>query len=75
MLDGLLTLFKCLWSRAVPVAAEAGGLDGQARQVLALLAAGMKDEAPSTRHDPHRASSGPGSDDRPRHEVTLSVPA
>ncbi|MCW3814329.1 LuxR C-terminal-related transcriptional regulator [Micromonospora sp. DR5-3] len=45
LLDGLVLLFDACWSRAVPLGADAVTLEGQALQVLKLLAAGLKDEA------------------------------
>ncbi|SCL26765.1 regulatory protein, luxR family [Micromonospora pallida] len=45
LLDGLVLLFDACWSRAVPLGADAITLEGQGRQVLTLLAAGLKDEA------------------------------
>ncbi|MFU8854928.1 helix-turn-helix transcriptional regulator [Micromonospora sp. SL1-18] len=49
LLDALVTLFELYWSRALPLdaqqPAETGAVDDEDRQVLALLAAGAKDEA------------------------------
>ncbi|MFC4009605.1 LuxR C-terminal-related transcriptional regulator [Nonomuraea purpurea] len=45
LLDGLLMLFDTCWSRAVPMKARPGTLDEPEREVLTLLAAGLKDEA------------------------------
>ncbi|MFF2327819.1 MULTISPECIES: TrmB family transcriptional regulator [unclassified Streptomyces] len=45
LLDGLLLLFDACWSRAVPLGTDATTLDVQTRQVLMLLAAGLKDES------------------------------
>ncbi|MFF0226311.1 TrmB family transcriptional regulator [Streptomyces sp. NPDC004629] len=45
LLDGLVLLFDTCWSRAVPLGSDTIPLDGQARKVLELLAAGLKDEA------------------------------
>lgn len=45
LLDGLVLLFDTCWSRAVPLGTDAIPLDAQARQVLELLATGLKDEA------------------------------
>ncbi|MET7330311.1 LuxR C-terminal-related transcriptional regulator [Nonomuraea sp. NPDC005650] len=45
LLDGLIMLFDTCWSRAVPMTGRPGGLDEPEREVLTLLAAGLKDEA------------------------------
>jgi DNA-binding NarL/FixJ family response regulator len=51
LLDALVGLFETLWKAAVPLRLSTGGLEPEARpqpsdaEVLALLAAGMKDEA------------------------------
>ncbi|MEV4758894.1 LuxR C-terminal-related transcriptional regulator [Micromonospora sp. NPDC049559] len=50
LLDALIALFESIWVRAVPLHSArdgrpATGLDERARQVLLLLAAGLKDES------------------------------
>ncbi|GHB59050.1 transcriptional regulator [Streptomyces umbrinus] len=45
LLDSLALLFDACWSRAIPLDSDAITLEAQGRQVLALLAAGLKDEA------------------------------
>jgi predicted transcriptional regulator/DNA-binding CsgD family transcriptional regulator len=48
LLDGLVDLFQTYWELAVPIGAdttEEGSLDEDTRQLLALLASGLKDDA------------------------------
>ncbi|MFI9488544.1 LuxR C-terminal-related transcriptional regulator [Promicromonospora sp. NPDC052451] len=45
LLDGLAFLFDAAWSQAVPLGNEGISLPASERQVLTLLAAGLKDEA------------------------------
>ncbi|MFD8869378.1 LuxR C-terminal-related transcriptional regulator [Streptomyces sp. NPDC059590] len=45
LLDGLVMLFETSWSRAVPIGGDPTGLNEEEREVMTLLAAGMKDEA------------------------------
>ncbi|MFF3371384.1 TrmB family transcriptional regulator [Streptomyces sp. NPDC002680] len=45
LLDGLVMLFETCWSRGVPIGRDASGLSAEEREVMGLLAAGLKDEA------------------------------
>lgn len=46
LLDALVDFFELCWRQAVPLRGDAGGeLDDEDRSLLALLAAGLKDEA------------------------------
>lgn len=45
LLDGICQFFDACWCRAVPIGFETSPLDDQAREVLTLLAAGLKDES------------------------------
>ncbi|MEQ4720625.1 helix-turn-helix transcriptional regulator [Nonomuraea sp. B19D2] len=44
LLDGLVMLFETCWSRAVPMKGQPVSLDQPEREVLTLLAAGLKDD-------------------------------